>query len=192
MFGRSSMASIDCLWIAGRPGRCRANRSLTGNCYSFSKRRDGRHQPGTCSPRFLYARRDTPEWPLFFDLLNPGNQPWCVNAAVLVLFISKTVNLESGRPITTHSYDTGAAWGNLPSGGHQQPDRARHAGVQFTIAPARCWKCRRNLCLRRWPPSDARDAKKTSPKACRHASTQVVAGRCRNRCSKVNTGMTSS
>jgi nitroreductase len=63
--------------------------------------------------RFLYARRDTPEWPLFFDLLNPGNVTWCVNAAVLVLFISKTVNLESGRSIKTHSYDTGAAWQNL-------------------------------------------------------------------------------
>jgi nitroreductase len=63
--------------------------------------------------RFLYARRDTPQWPLFFDLLNPGNQSWCVNAAVLVLFISKTVNLESGRPIKTHSYDTGAAWENF-------------------------------------------------------------------------------
>jgi len=63
--------------------------------------------------RFLYARRETPEWPLFFDVLNPGNQTWCANAAVLMLFISKTVNVESGRPIKTHSYDTGAAWGNL-------------------------------------------------------------------------------
>src|SRR5215207_1564080 len=49
--------------------------------------------------RFLYARRDTPEWPLFFELLNPGNVTWCVNAAVLMVFISKTVNLETGRPI---------------------------------------------------------------------------------------------
>ena len=63
--------------------------------------------------RFLYARRDTPEWALFFDVLNPGNQTWCVNAAALVLFISKTMNVESGRPIKTHSYDTGAAWQNL-------------------------------------------------------------------------------
>lgn len=63
--------------------------------------------------RFLYARRDTPEWPLFFDVLNAGNQTWCANAAVLILFISKTVNLESGRPIKTHAFDTGAAWQNL-------------------------------------------------------------------------------
>jgi nitroreductase len=63
--------------------------------------------------RLLYARRDTPEWPLFFGLLNPGNQTWCVNAAVLVVFIAKTMNPESGRTIKTHSYDTGAAWENF-------------------------------------------------------------------------------
>ena len=63
--------------------------------------------------RFLYARRDTPEWPLFFDVLNPGNVTWCVNAAVLVLFISQTVNPESSRAIKTHAYDTGAAWGHF-------------------------------------------------------------------------------
>ena len=63
--------------------------------------------------RMLYARRDTPEWPLFFDILNPGNQTWCVNAAALVLFISQTMNPESGRAIKTHAYDTGAAWENF-------------------------------------------------------------------------------
>jgi nitroreductase len=63
--------------------------------------------------RILYGRRDTPEWPLFYDLLNPGNLTWCANAAALVLFVSKTVNEEAGRPIKTHSYDTGAAWENF-------------------------------------------------------------------------------
>src|SRR3954454_1068831 len=60
----------------------------------------------------LYAHRDTPSWELFYELLNPGNKTWCANAAVLVLFISRTVNSE-GRPIQTHSYDTGAAWENF-------------------------------------------------------------------------------
>jgi nitroreductase len=59
--------------------------------------------------RIFYARRDTPEWPLFYGLLNPGNQPWCLNAAALVVFTSKTVN-DQGKPLATHSYDTGAAW----------------------------------------------------------------------------------
>jgi nitroreductase len=63
--------------------------------------------------RMLYAHRDTGPWQLFFDLLNPGDQTWCVNAAVLVVFISKTMNPDSGRAIKTHSYDTGAAWENF-------------------------------------------------------------------------------
>jgi nitroreductase len=63
--------------------------------------------------RILYAHRDTPEWPLFFDLLNPRNQTWCAAAAALVVFLSKTMNPESGRTIQTHSYDTGAAWQNF-------------------------------------------------------------------------------
>jgi len=63
--------------------------------------------------RILYARRDTAEWPLFYDLLVERNKVWCVRASVLLLFISKTINEQSGRPLVTHTYDTGAAWENL-------------------------------------------------------------------------------
>lgn len=63
--------------------------------------------------RFLYARRDTPEWPLFFDLLNEGNRAWCHRAAALVVLISRTTSETSGRALVTHSYDTGAAWMSL-------------------------------------------------------------------------------
>ena len=62
--------------------------------------------------RILYARRDTEHWPLFFELLVPNNQGWCVNAAALLLFVSKTTN-DKGAPSVTHSYDTGAAWASL-------------------------------------------------------------------------------
>ena len=68
---------------------------------------------GNAQPwRLLYARRDTPHWPLFFDLLTERNRLWCRNAAALVLFVSKTTN-DHGRPLVTHSYDTGAAWENF-------------------------------------------------------------------------------
>ena len=63
--------------------------------------------------RILYAHRDTEQWPLFFDLLVERNQVWCRNAAALLLFISRTTNEQNGRPLITHSYDTGAAWENL-------------------------------------------------------------------------------
>jgi len=62
--------------------------------------------------RMLYAHRETPSWPAFYEVLNPGNKTWCSNAAVLVVFVSKTTNAE-GRPIKTHSYDTGAALENF-------------------------------------------------------------------------------
>jgi nitroreductase len=60
--------------------------------------------------RFLFARRDTDAWPLFFDLLNEGNKVWCRKAAALIAFVSRTTNDRTGRPLVTHSYDTGAAW----------------------------------------------------------------------------------
>ena len=60
--------------------------------------------------RFLYARRDTEHWPLFFDLLAEGNRTWCHKASALIVFISRTTHDQSGRALVTHSYDTGAAW----------------------------------------------------------------------------------
>ena len=60
--------------------------------------------------RFLYARRDTVHWPLFLDLLVERNREWCVNAAALVVFVSRTTHEQTGRPLITHAYDTGAAW----------------------------------------------------------------------------------
>jgi nitroreductase len=63
--------------------------------------------------RILYARRSGEHWPLFFDLLVDANKVWARNAAVLLLFISKTTFDHNGKPCITHSFDTGAAWQNL-------------------------------------------------------------------------------
>ncbi len=63
--------------------------------------------------RFLYARRDSEHWQLFFDLLVEFNQGWTRNAAALVLFVSKTTFEMNGEPSVTHSFDTGAAWENF-------------------------------------------------------------------------------
>ena len=59
--------------------------------------------------RFLYALRNTPHWETFFNVLAPGNQAWCKNAAVLLVMVSKST-FDNGKPARTHSYDTGAAW----------------------------------------------------------------------------------
>jgi nitroreductase len=59
--------------------------------------------------RFLYARKETPSWPLFFDLMIEFNQKWTQNASALILIISCT-HFKDNKPCRTHSFDTGAAW----------------------------------------------------------------------------------
>lgn len=60
--------------------------------------------------RLLYAKRDTPEWDLFFDLLIDFNKSWCKDASALVLFVSRNTFEHNNKPAKTHSFDTGSAW----------------------------------------------------------------------------------
>lgn len=59
---------------------------------------------------FLYAKRNSPEWALFFDLMGDFNQGWTKNAAVLLVVLSARTFSKTGKPSRTHSFDTGAAW----------------------------------------------------------------------------------
>ena len=63
--------------------------------------------------RFLYARRDTPQWPLLFDLLIEFNQSWCKNAGMLCVVLAHKVFERNGKLNPVHLYDAGAAWENL-------------------------------------------------------------------------------
>lgn len=63
--------------------------------------------------RFLYARRDTPQWQTFFDLLVEGNRAWCHKAAMLVVVASKKTFTQNGKPNPVHLFDCGAAFENL-------------------------------------------------------------------------------
>jgi nitroreductase len=63
--------------------------------------------------RFLYARRDTPEWQTFFDLLVEGNQAWCHQAALLVVVLAHKVFSKNGKPNPVHLFDSGCAFENL-------------------------------------------------------------------------------
>ena len=63
--------------------------------------------------RFLYGRRDTPQWQTFFDLLVEGNRAWCDKAAMLVVIASKKTFTQSGKPNPVHLFDCGAAFENL-------------------------------------------------------------------------------
>jgi len=70
--------------------------------------------------RALYARRGTEHWPRFLELLVEGNKSWAKNAALLVLFVSRTTFEYNGEPSITHSFDTGAAWENFALQGFRQ------------------------------------------------------------------------
>lgn len=63
--------------------------------------------------RFIFARRNTDCWPVFFDLLTEQNKIWAKNAAVLIVVISKKTFDYNEKPARTHSYDAGAAWENF-------------------------------------------------------------------------------
>ena len=67
--------------------------------------------------RFLWARRDTPHWQTFFDLLNPFNQGWAKQASALVVLVSNSLMTPPGSdrevPSHSHSLDTGAASANF-------------------------------------------------------------------------------
>jgi nitroreductase len=63
--------------------------------------------------RFLYARRDTPQWKIFFDLLMEANQKWCVHAAVLTVVLARKTFARNGKPNPVHLFDAGASWENL-------------------------------------------------------------------------------
>ena len=70
--------------------------------------------------RALYARRGTEYWHPFLELLVEANKSWAKNAAVLVLFISRTAFEYNDEPSITHSFDTGAAWENFALQGFRQ------------------------------------------------------------------------
>jgi nitroreductase len=70
--------------------------------------------------RALYARRDTENWTLFFELLVDGNKSWAKNAAALVVFISRRNFDHNDEASVTHSYDCGAAWQSFALQGFSQ------------------------------------------------------------------------
>ncbi len=63
--------------------------------------------------RFLYARRDTPQFATFMEFLVEANRAWCVNAAVLIAVLAHKVFSRNGQSNPVHTLDTGAALENL-------------------------------------------------------------------------------
>lgn len=81
--------------------------------------------------RFLYSKRGSTSWPVFFDLLAEGNRKWAATASVLVVLVSQKTKIDRNgilQPSKSHSFDTGAAWQNLALQAHLAGWGARAIG----------------------------------------------------------------
>ena len=63
--------------------------------------------------RFIYAKRNTEDWNVLFNLMGEFNQSWAKNASVLVVVISRKFFEHNEKPSRTHSFTTGSVWQNL-------------------------------------------------------------------------------
>lgn len=59
--------------------------------------------------RFIVALKNTPLFEQLFSVLGGGNQPWCKNAAALVLTIGKKTYTSNGAINTAMLHDVGSA-----------------------------------------------------------------------------------
>jgi nitroreductase len=94
------------------------------------------HQPW----RFVYALRGSEQWDRFMSLLIEFNQGWVKSAAALLFVVSRTHSGELGsaeqKPIYSHSFDAGAAWGSLALQAHLSGYEAHGmTGMHFDKAP---------------------------------------------------------
>lgn len=62
---------------------------------------------------FLYALRGDANWERFLSLLVEFNQSWAKDAGALVFAVSQETSGAEGKPLWSHSFDTGAAWATL-------------------------------------------------------------------------------
>ena len=60
--------------------------------------------------RFYYALRDSDRFKDLLGLLVDKNRQWCLNAAALMIVVSKKTYDHNDSPMRSHVYDTGAAW----------------------------------------------------------------------------------
>jgi nitroreductase len=95
------------------------------------------HQPW----RFVYALRGSEQWDSFMSLLIEFNQGWVKSAAAILFVVSRTHSGELGsadqKPIYSHSFDAGTAWGFMALQAHMSGYEAHGmTGMDFDKAPA--------------------------------------------------------
>lgn len=63
--------------------------------------------------RFIFTHKGSALWNNLIESMIPFNQSWAKNAAVLVVLISKTNFVRTGKPSHLNTFDAGAAWMSL-------------------------------------------------------------------------------
>ena len=66
---------------------------------------------------YLFTTRDRADWPLFYGLLDAGNQEWCHKAWALVVVLAEAVR-PNGRPNRLAGFSSGLSVQNLLLQGH--------------------------------------------------------------------------
>ena len=179
---RRTAPSIRCSSIAGRRARCRASRSRTRSCCGCSRRRAGRRRRatasrGACSTPIATA----PTGRRFFGLLAAGNQAWCVNAAVLVVFVSQT-HPRGHRPSAADALVRHRLGVDEPgvSGLDQRLRRARHGRLRLRARPHRAGRAGRTSTSTRCARSAAPGRSRTCPNRSARAKPRARGRRWRS------------
>jgi nitroreductase len=132
--------------------------------------------------RFIYARRDTPHWEGFLNLLVAGNQVWAKEASALMFLISNFTMRRPGTdtevPSRTHSLDAGTASGYFAL----QASRmgwSLHGMVGFDEerAPLPSSTCRKAIEWRLPTPLGKLVTLPNCRRSCRRANIQAIACR---------------
>lgn len=113
--GRETNYPIEDLFLARWSPRAMSGESLTYN-ELFTLFEAARWAPSSFNNqpwRFIFAKKGTPHWKRFLDLLTENNRKWACNAGALAIIASKTTFDATGKLSRTHSFDTGSAWENL-------------------------------------------------------------------------------
>jgi len=63
--------------------------------------------------RFIYIKRNSPNWENYLDVLVEFNKSWAKKASALIILISRKNYEYNEKKSTTNSFDAGAAWQNL-------------------------------------------------------------------------------
>jgi nitroreductase len=84
--------------------------------------------------------RGSEQWDSFMSLLIDFNQGWAKSAAAILFVVSRTHSGELGsaeqKPIYSHSFDAGTAWGFMALQAHMSGYEAHGmTGVHFDKAP---------------------------------------------------------